>query len=286
MKKILVPTDFSRPAENALQTALAVAKAFGASIELLHVLEISSSSNIDVTGGPSNVESLTDFVEVHEGIKLAKKHLDSSFKLHDVASSGVQVEQNIRLGSVLRQIIEFVETNGVDMVIMGTNGASGLDEYLLGTNTDKLIRRINVPVLAVHDPVPDQQFKKIVLPTTTYDKEDNLLRVVKAFQEKFNSTLYLLRVNTPLHFLPDKRSLEMLREYAVHHKLTNYEVHVYSHTEEEDGIQDFADMIEADMIAMSTSATKGLRKIIGGSVTKEIVNRSRRPVLTMRMDDQ
>ena len=87
-----------------------------------------------------------------------------------------------------------------------------------------------------------------------------------------------------MHFMSDKDSLGLLEEYALVNNLQKYESHVYSHTEEEDGIREFAELIKGGMIAVSTSAHTGLRKIIQGSVTKELVNHSKRPVLTVKMD--
>ena len=281
MQKILVSTDFSKEAENAIQTAIPIAKAFNASLVLLHVLEVSSRDSFLATGDTT----LADAMYIHEGLKLAQENLNRSLAVHGLDTTDeISVERYIRIGSPNKQIIEFVEKGKFDFLVMGTKGAWGMNDILLGTNTDKIIRQVNCPVLSVNQVVPAEAFKKIVFPTTTENKETGLIGIIRQFQEVFDSKIYLVRVNTPLNFIPDSESLARLENYASENRLINYETHVYSHTEEEEGIREFAAKINGGIIAMSTSAHTGFRKLIEGSVTKEMVSHSERPVLSMKMD--
>jgi len=84
--------------------------------------------------------------------------------------------------------------------------------------------------------------------------------------------------------MSDKESIKLLDNYAAKIELANYTSYVYSHNLEEDGIRDFAELKEAGIIAVATSAHTGLWKIIQGSVTKELVSHSTRPVLTVKLD--
>lgn len=281
MQKILIPTDFSEEAENAIQTAIPIAKAFKATLVLLHVLEVASRDSFSATADTT----LSDALFIHEGLKLAQQNLNRSLAVHGLDTTDeIAVERYIRIGSVNRQIIEFVENEKFDFLVMGTKGAWGMNDILLGTDTDKIIRKVSCPVLAVNQVVPAEAFKKIVFPTTTENKETNLIGVIKEFQQVFKAKIYLVRINTPQNFLPDNLALARLEDYAAEHRLINYETHVYSHTEEEEGIREFAAKVEGGIVAMSTSAHTGFRKLLEGSVTKEMVSHSKRPVLTMRMD--
>lgn len=284
MKRILVPTDFSMEAENALQTAIPIAQAFTATIILLHVLEVTSLDTFTATGDSASEEAKSNSVHINEHLQLAQESFNRSLALHGLENIDVKIEQYIRVGSPNKQIEESIDKENIDFVIMGTKAAWGLNDILLGTSTDKLLRRVNCPVLSVNEVVPAEAFTKIVFPTTTYNKETGLVETIKKFQRAFGSKIYLVRINTPMRFMPDKDSLSLLEDYALDNKLNNYEAHVYSHTEEEDGIREFSDMIKGGMIAVSTSAHTGLWKIIQGSVTKELVSHSKRPVLTMKMD--
>jgi nucleotide-binding universal stress UspA family protein len=284
MKRILVPTDFSMEAENAIQTAIPIAQAFNATLVLLHVLEVSSNVSFSESTVTDSGEMVSDTIHINENLKTAQENFSRSYALHGLADIDVEVEQYIRVGNPNKQIEESIEKENIDFIIMGTKEAWGLNDILLGTSTDKLLRKVNCPVLSVNEVVPASAFTKIVFPTTTYNKENGLVETIKKFQKAFGSRIFLVRINTPMHFMPDKDSLALLEEYAIDNKLLNYESHVYSHTEEEDGIREFADYIKGGMIAVSTSAHTGLWKIIQGSVTKELVSHSKRPVLTMKMD--
>lgn len=284
MKRILVPTDFSMEAENAIQTAIPIAQAFDASLVLLHVLEVSSKDTFTKTSVAGSAGEVSDTIHINENLKLAQENFSRSYALHGLADIDVELEQYIRVGSPTQQIEESIKKENIDFIIMGTKEAWGLNDILLGTSTDKLLRKVNCPVLSVNEVVPADAFTKIVFPTTTYSKETGLVETIKKFQKAFGSKIYLVRINTPMHFMPDKDSLALLEEYALDNNLKNYESHVYSHTEEEDGIREFAELIKGGMIAVSTSAHTGLWKIIQGSVTKELVSHSKRPVLTMKMD--
>ena len=270
-----MPTDFSREAENALQTALPIARAFNSKLIVLHILEMAGEGPLDEINISSQIRE--ELERVHESLGRCRK-------LHDIDQAGIEFEEIIRIGNPGKQIENFINEADVDFVVMGTKSAWGLNDILLGTTTDKLLRRVNCPVLSVNKVVPVESFKKIVFPTTTFNKESRLIQIIKVFQRLFDSKIYLVRINTPLHFMSDKESIKLLDNYAAKIELANYTSYVYSHNLEEDGIRDFAELKEAGIIAVATSAHTGLWKIIQGSVTKELVSHSTRPVLTVKLD--
>ena len=114
MKRILVPTDFSKEAENGLQTAMPIARAFEATIVLLHVLEVSSGDNLNTTGDAT----YTDAMYIHEGLKLAQDNLNRSIILHGLDEGDIKLEKFIRIGTAARQIEESIEQIKTLAVIM------------------------------------------------------------------------------------------------------------------------------------------------------------------------
>jgi nucleotide-binding universal stress UspA family protein len=283
MERILVPTDFSRESENALQTAILIAKASGAKLILLHILEVTSNK---ILGKNNSTDEISNSVHLEDELAGVKENFKRSVKLHNLQGSGIKYDEVIRIGSVSKSLEAFIEAENIDFVVMGTKSAWGLNDILLGTTTDKLLRRINCPVLSVNKVVPVETFNKIVFPTTTLTKETKLIKIIKQFQKLFGAKIYLVRINTPVNFIPDKESIQLLEAYATEHDIANYESSVFGHTMEEDGIRDFADLKDAGLIAMATSAHTGLWKIIQGSVAKELVSHSTRPVLTVRLDNK
>ena len=216
-----MPTDFSREAENAIQTAIPIARAFDATIVLLHILEVSSKDSFNETGNPASDKEASESVHINENLKLAQENFNRSFALHGLEDVDVNLEQYIRVGSPNKQIEESIEKEKIDFVVMGTKAAWGLNDILLGTSTDKLLRKVNCPVLSVNEVAPADAFTKIVFPTTTYNKESSLIETIKKFQQAFGSKIYLVRINTPMHFMSDKDSLALLEEYALDSNLNN-----------------------------------------------------------------
>ena len=153
MKRILVPTDFSMEAENAIQTAIPIAQAFDASLVLLHVLEVSSKDTFTKTSVAGSAGEVSDTIHINENLKLAQENFSRSYALHGLADVDVELEQYIRVGSPTQQIEESIKKENIDFIIMGTKEAWGLNDILLGTSTDKLLRKVNCPVLSVNEVV-------------------------------------------------------------------------------------------------------------------------------------
>ena len=283
MKKILVPTDFSTEAENATEVARILAKKFDAEIMFLHTIELSSAEAINASGAPSNFDSVADAMFIHESIKTAKKEMD---RLYDVSKfQGLKVSQETKLGSPFQHIYEAIENDGVDFVVMGTKGASGLSEVLIGSNTEKVVRRAKCPVLSVKATAEESAFKDIVYATEMGDNEGQVVDCIQDIQRAFNATVHVVWVNTPNNFKADRVTMALLRDFIAKYNLVDYTVSVFNDVVEEDGIIHFADEIGAGMIAMGTSSHTGLSRIIRGSIAEDIVNHAKRPVLTMSMKE-
>ena len=145
--KILLPTDGSKYAENAAKHAIWIASKSGAEIIALNVVDTSS-----LVGLPA--EDLT--VRVTEILKQeAQKSLDKienlidEFKKEEVTDD-IKLIKESKDGSPADIILKTVEEEDVDLIVMGTSGKHGIDRFLLGSVTEKVVRSASCPVLAVH----------------------------------------------------------------------------------------------------------------------------------------
>ena len=283
MKKILVPTDFSAEAESATDVARILALKFDAEILFLHTIEISSAEAINASGAPSNFDSVADAMFVHESINSAKNEMS---RLEDVSKfKGITTSQQIKLGSPFQHIHDAIENDGVDFVVMGTKGASGLSEVLIGSNTEKVVRRAKCPVLSVKAPLEQEGLEDIVYATEMGDNEAPVIDIIQDFQRAFGATVHIVWVNTPNNFQSDRVTKERLREFATKYRMVDYTLNVFNDVVEEDGILHFAQEVKAAMIAMGTSSHTGLSRIIRGSIAEDIVNHAKRPVLTQSVKE-
>lgn len=277
MKKILVPTDFSDQAAYALEVANQIARKAGASIILLHVVEDASITSMHYTG-EIDLPNMEDRLFMMKLIEKGKK--DMAALAGSKAYADIIIDQELRIGNAYNNIKDIINDHDVDLVVMGTKGSSGLEEFLIGSNAEKVVRHSKCPVLTIHQKLEKFDFKDIVYATALEEEEEQCVRIVKIFQKLYGSKLHLLRVNTPNNFQSDRTSRPELEKFAKKCNLENYDIHIFSEGSEEEGIMYFADSIDADMIAMATHGRRGLAHLLSGSIAEDVVNHAKRPVLT------
>lgn len=279
MKKILVPCDFSKPATNAFRFALDIATQSKGTIYLLHVLEL------PVINDPVIMPVMTfeqDFLK-----DLKQKAVNQFNKLiAKYNSNNVKVKTAIEFGPPARIIVDYAYDNSIDFIIMGSHGASGLREFFIGSNAEKVVRHATMPVLVIKNYFKGP-IKNIVFPTTleTEDLQDFTLKV-KALQAFFKAKLHIVYINTPTNFTSDTITYERLKEFGKRFMLRNYTLNVFNHTFEETGIHEFTKSIKGDLIAMGTHGRRGFARIINGSVTEDVVNHSDCPIWTYNLKQE
>lgn len=140
LKKILFPTDFSEPSEEAKLYAISFAKGFGAT---LYVLTVSQPLNINLSSADPVILYDLD-ARLESGARENLEHLKE-----ELTREGVQVQTALRRGTPYLEIVKFAEENNIDLIIMGTHGWSGFDHIILGSTTEKVVRKAPCPVLTV-----------------------------------------------------------------------------------------------------------------------------------------
>lgn len=283
MKSILVPTDFSEQANYALDFAYSIAKKSGGQIKLLNVVEAPHGTSFNAMGEVVTPDS-TDtvfFVHLMNGIKERLHELSADTKYKDVTISA-----DVEVGNAFEHISRAIADHEVDLVVMGTQGASGMQEVLVGSNTEKVVRRAKCPVLTVKSPVEAGSIKNIVLATNMKVNHEQLVREFKRLQQLFDATIHVVSINTPADFETDRFYKKEMKKLVDKYNLQNYTFNVYNDKVEDDGIIYFAEEINADMIALGTHGRTGLSHLLSGSIAEDIVNHSRRPVWTYRLKQQ
>ncbi|MEI9921160.1 MAG: universal stress protein [Bacteroidota bacterium] len=279
MKKILVPTDFSKNAAIATSVAADIARKSGADLVLLHVIEEVSGGSFNVEGEVSNLQDeaenrLFNFRLIDKARKqLERTVLDPSIR--DVKADG-----ELRVGNPFHAMRTILDQKKFDLVVMGTSGHTKIEEMLIGTNTEKVVRLAKIPVLTVNKKPASNNFKDIVYATSMAKEEEVFSRMVKRTQQIYNSNIHLVRINTPGDFQRDYTVKDQMNRFAKKLGLKNYTISVYNDMNIEEGVIRFADSIDADMIAMATHGRTGFAHVIAGSVAEEVVGHAKRPVLT------
>lgn len=277
MKKILVPTDFSKTSITALEAAFEIAKKAGATIYVLHVVEEATPDSSRITGEWKK-DNWEDRLFTFKLLEKAKSQLEKVVK--DPRFDAVKMVGELRLGNPFHGMNAIIAEQKVDLVVMGTRGQTNLETMVIGTNTERIVRHSRCPILTVHKKPASTDFKNIVYATAMSKDEEVFSRIVKRTQQLYNSTIHLVRINTPGDFQRDKVVKEYMNKFAKSLQLKNFTINVYNDINEEEGILYFADSINADLIAMATHGRTGFAHVLAGSIAEDVVNKARRPVLT------
>lgn len=273
MKKILVPCDFSKPAINAFRFAMDMALKSKGVVHLVNVIELPAIHDPIIM--PVMAFEKEFFKELRE-----KTTGEFEKLIHRYKPSGVTVKTDVLFGHPARMIGEFARKKGIDIIVMGSHGASGVREYIIGSNAEKVVRSATVPVLVTKNYYKGA-IKDIVFPNTLEtEKQEDLIRKVKDLQAFFRSTVHILYVNTPTNFTADSITFERLKQFAKKFMFKNYTLNVYNYPFEEPGIIHFTNGMKGDLIAMGTHGRKGLAHFLNGSLAEDVVNHANCPIWT------
>jgi nucleotide-binding universal stress UspA family protein len=276
MKKILVPCDFSDPAVQAFKMAVEIANQSNGEVVLLNVVELPVMHE-------SVLMPTLSFEEAF--IKDMKAHAEKNFaKMKDKwAKEGPKVSSFVEFGGTTPTIRDFVKEKKIDLILMGTHGASGVKEIFIGSNTEKIVRTSGVPVIAIKKQVKLSAIKNIVFPTTGDISHEEIVTEVKALQNFFKATLHILYVNTPSSFNRDMEIKPRLKAFAKRFMLKDFTLNVWNDYNEEEGLKNFVFETKADMVAMATHGRRGLNHLMSGSIAEDAVNHINCPIWTYKI---
>lgn len=274
MKRILVPTDFSEHAEHALKIAAQIAKKNDSEIIILHMLEFPHQTNDAIFGGVSIPETMLFMQKANETLDAVSQ---SDFL------DGIQVTEVVKMDKPIHGITQVSQDYNIDLIIMGSHGSSGLEELLIGSNTEKVVRNSEIPVLVIKKDISDFNVQNIVFASDFTEETkkpfEKLLTVTKSFDAK----LHLVTICTPNSFKPTHVIEKAIKDFTNHFNLTNYDTHIYNDTNIEKGIINFSNSINADIIGMCTHGRTGFAHFFNGSISEGLVNHAVKPVITLKI---
>ena len=279
MKKILVPCDFSKPAINAFKFALDVAERSKGVVNLVHVIELPVMHDTVLMPVLSFEEQL---------LKELKEKAGAQFKkiIEKYKREGVKVSWKVEFGPISRRLLEIIQAESIDLVIMGSHGASGLREYFIGSNAEKIIRKSPAPVLVTKD-YPLNPIKNIVFPNAPdTENQTELVTKIKVLQKFFHAHLHLVWINTPLNFTSDVVTRQRLENFAKQFSLKDYSVNIFNYPDREEGIIVFTQVVRGDIIAMGTHGRKGITHLLAGSVAENVANHTTSLLWTYSMQNE
>ena len=276
MKNILVPIDFSDQAKYAAKVASDIAKVTNSKIFLLHMLELPTGIVDPSSYGTSNntPTALLFLKRAHEKFEDFKKL---------PFFEGIEVEDSVQFHKAYDGIIDESKKQNIDLIVMGSQGTSGLEEMLVGSNTEKVVRNSKVPVLVIKREVDNFKIENIVFASNFEQHSKSAFQKILDFALLFNARLHLLKINTIHNFETTKESSDAIRNFINDSDLGDYTLNIYNDVSVEAGILNFSNVIDSDVILLNTSGRRGLAHLFTGSIGEDLANHAKLPVITFKV---
>ena len=271
MKTIIVPTDFSPVATNAMNFAADMAANINASLMLLHVYQVPvSMSDVPVVMASPD--------ELRKSSETKLQELISDLK--GIASKKIKIYSEARMGDISDELEDVCKHVQPFAVIMGTKGTSGVERILFGSTTLKAIRHLTCPVIVVP---PGKEYgngiKKIGF-ACDFEKviESIPVQFIKAMVKEFGAELHVLNVDyKSKHFTPQTPEESMMLHTLLEDMDPSY--HFIENADVENGINDFAEANNIDLLITIPKKHKLLDSLFKNSSTKQLVTQSHVPVM-------
>ncbi len=274
MNKILVPTDFSKQAENALQVAAQLAKKHNSEIYLLHMLELPLHQ----------VDALSTHSELPEAMffmKLAHKKFEQT--MNQEYLKDITIHETVDFNTALTGISNTVKEHDIDLIVMGSHGASGFKEMFIGSNTEKVVRTADVPVLVIKNHHDAFRIDNFVFASDFKNDNKKTFDQAAGLARSLNAKIHLLFVNTASNFTTTATAKARIIDFIKDTDFDNYTVTIYNDESVEKGILNFSHIIGADLIGISTHGRQGISHFFNGSISEDLVNHAKRPVITFKI---
>lgn len=274
MKNILVPTDFSKTAEHALEFAAELAKKENAKLILLHVYDI------NFTNGYVSSDILTeDLTELEAKSQMGLNALNAIIeKIGDIEHESVIVQ-----GDAIDGILKIIHENDIDLVVMGTRGASGLKGAIFGSNTAQVIEKATCPVIAIPEGVLYKTIKKITYATCYLKSDIEGIKKVVEIAEPYNAQINVLHITneneSPKVATADMKAfMEKVNDKIGY---SNISFQLLEGASVEKTLEKYVNDNSTCMLVMSTHYRDFFDKIFGKSITQQVAYHIQIPLMTL-----
>lgn len=280
MKKIIVPIDFSGYASYALDFAVEFNEYIKGAINLVHVVELPSSS-LKVMGDAGGSGDAMEKFYVNQFLKKTEENLNDWAQR--VLNAGQDAYIQMKEGNPYENISKIIAEIDADWIIMGTKGASGLKEVFIGSNAERMIRHADCPVITVSEPSTLKGIKSMVYASDLSKEQDWIVEKVKEIQLMLDINIHILKVRTRYNMITEREALADLQNFVERHDFMNYSTNSIEAELTHEGILSFAEEVGAGLIALGTHGKKGAAHFFGGSRAEDLANKAKIPVFTFKL---
>lgn len=274
MKNILFPTDFSENANHALKFALKIAKDFGAKLHILNAYKMPYSSSSPMT------RTLLETLE-----KSAEKDLLSC--VNEIGNNqeykDVEIKTKAIAGDVANSIDLYANKMGIDLIVMGTKGASGLKEVLIGSNAEEVVTHSDKSVLIVPENTNISQIKRIAFAIDFEEiNESTFFGSFLSFAKKYNSETLFVNINQNNEVISSTKIENQKSELEQIFNEVDCSFHSEKHEDIVDGINAFVKNNNCDMLAVLSRKHGFIEKIFHKSISNKLTCHAELPMFVVK----
>ena len=270
MKKILFPTDFSETANNAFLYALNLAKSIDAQVYVLHVYELPMITGSLSAGLIQNVYEtveLGSFDNFKDNIPQLRQIAD------DNGLNEIPIKFILEEGNFLYILREIIGEESVDFVVMGTDGNSGIEKMLFGSNTINAITSMKVPILSIPHGMSFKGFKNIGFTTVFDQKDKDALKYLIEIANRHHAKIHCMHVSKDGKF-----NQQAMKDWQDQFAGDPIVFDIYHDSDPVNAVLDFINEKQIDLLTV-VSRNKGFfDKIFSPGFTKKIANKNITPL--------
>lgn len=278
MKKLLIPVDFSETSEAAVDFGMQLAAVLDYEVMLHHALDLVEDDNRFYALSQDKVHR-----DLYDEDMMEQKERKVSDFYKKWNTKNVKSSIHLTIGSMIDDIQELVKLYDVKLVVMGTKGASGLKELFVGSNAEKVVRYLHCPVIAIHGHADPAHIKRILVPVDLDNLLPSFLREMRHLHDLFEAEMEFVWVQSPHHSEPFETLVDEFEQV-----LKAYEVpgtfSIIRDALPHAGILNYANDVEADLVAMATHHRSGVAHLFLGSVTEDVLNHLHVPLWTFSLN--
>ena len=196
---------------------------------------------------------------------------------------GVKISTSVQFEKAFSGIMSFSKINKIDLIIMGSHGTSGIEELLIGSNAEKVVRLSEIPVLILKKDINEARFDNFVFASDFSEEVKKPFQKMIEFAQIFTAKISLVMIATPNSFKNTIDSEKKMKQFVKNFDIQNYSLHIFNDTNIENGIINFSKKINADLIGLCTHGRTGLAHFFNGSIGEDLVNHATKPVITFKI---
>lgn len=276
VNKILIPIDFSETSKLALEHAANLCSKFNSKLHLLHV---HASSNTNVLPNLTATDaSISNDDKVKEMVIEELNTIGNNFK----EKYGVEYQIEVREGNISKEISLAAAEVEADMIVMGTHGVSGFEEFFLGSNAYRTVTSSSVPVLTIQKHITKIGYDKIVMPIDASKHTRDKASQVATFAEAFGSTVYIAALISEYH--EEEENIFNLKVKQVEEFFDSKGVKHEKKVIHGDNIAEmtikYSEEVGADLTVVMTEQESATGLFVG-PYAQRVVNHSKTPILSV-----